>query len=217
MAKNMYSLMLSEAVVDAVDTMAHSAGASRSAMVERILAEYVSYRTPEMRINEMFERMERLLSPERGLQTMLRSSERMLNLRSALSYKYNPTVRYSVELYRVMSGTVGELRVGLRTQNSTLRLYLMQFFKLWSRIESSYVPQSDYAIEDGRYTKRLIPRSRSGGEIDEDELSAAIVEYISALDAALKAFFYNIDEPQRAIAEVEKAYRGYYMASSLII
>jgi hypothetical protein len=138
MKKNMYALMLSESVVAAIDRLAYEAGTNRSQMVNSILAEYVSFRTPEMRLREMFDMMESLLSPAEGFKVMLRSSDTLFNLRSALAYKYNPTIHYSVELYRIMTDTVGELRVSLRTQNSRLKLYNMQFYKLWSKLESSF-------------------------------------------------------------------------------
>ena len=50
MGNSIYSLVLSDNVVDAVDTLAHSSGLSRSAMINRILAERVALTTPEMRL-----------------------------------------------------------------------------------------------------------------------------------------------------------------------
>ena len=100
MAKTMYSLMLSEDVVNAIDALAHRAGTNRSQMINMILAEYISYRTPEQRMREMFDSMERMLPADSPLQVMLRSSDSMLNLRSALAFKYNPTIRYTLELER---------------------------------------------------------------------------------------------------------------------
>jgi hypothetical protein len=48
-----------------------------------------------------------------------------------------PTVNYSIELYRTVTDAVGELRVNLRTQNPSLKLYIMQFFKLCSGMRAS--------------------------------------------------------------------------------
>ncbi len=211
MNKNMYALMLSENVIAAIDRLAYEAGTNRSQMVNSILAEYVSYRTPEMRLRDMFEMMESLLTPTEGFKVMFRSSDTLFNLRSALAYKYNPTIHYSVELYRMMSDTVGELRVSLRTQNSRLKLYIMQFYKLWSKLESSFPGGSEYAVEGEKFIKKLI--LHSGGlhreDLPEEKLSEAIVDYICAFDSALKAFFYNLDDADEAIARVRKIYRDY--------
>ena len=48
--KNIYSLVLSDDVIDEIDSMARSAGLSRSAMVNQILAEKTRCITPEMRV-----------------------------------------------------------------------------------------------------------------------------------------------------------------------
>lgn len=55
MKKNLYSLTLSDEVVREVDALAHRLGTNRSALVNRILSEYVSVPTPERRINDIFE------------------------------------------------------------------------------------------------------------------------------------------------------------------
>ena len=67
MKKNLYSLTLSDEVVREVDALAHRLGTNRSALVNRILSEYVSVPTPERRINDIFEAIEALVSPSREL------------------------------------------------------------------------------------------------------------------------------------------------------
>lgn len=50
MGKSVYSLVLMDDIVAAVDRLAYQQGTSRSNMVNRILAEYVQMDTPENRI-----------------------------------------------------------------------------------------------------------------------------------------------------------------------
>ncbi|MCR4962943.1 MAG: hypothetical protein K6B40_03575 [Firmicutes bacterium] len=216
MKKNMYSLMLAEDVVAAIDALARLAGANRSQMINSILAEYVSYRTPEQRMREMFDQMEALLGGNSALQVMLRSSESMMSLRSPLTFKYNPTIRYNVELYPTLTPVAGELRVSLRSQNHNLLLYLSQFYKLWGKLSASVCGSGDCQISDGRFTKWLAIEP-GGREISEEELSRGIVEYISVFDGALKAFFYNLDQPAQAISQVENIYRRYVAGKPLIL
>ena len=180
MKKNMYSLMLSENVVAAVDALALRNGLSRSAMVNAILAEHVSYRTPEMRARELIERMEGLLSSE--LAVLPTRSATQLTLRSALEYKYSPAVNYSVRLYR-SGDAIGEVRASLRTRNPALIAALERFFALWSALEG---PSGGCSYGDGRFTKLLRP---AAGYSDEDGISDAIAEYIRAFDRAMKAYF----------------------------
>ena len=62
MKKSVYSLVLSEGVVDAIDGLACRRGTNRSALINEILAEYVSYVTPEMRMRRVLAGMAGLLS-----------------------------------------------------------------------------------------------------------------------------------------------------------
>ena len=214
MGKNMYSLMLSEDVVSLIDGMAAGAGTNRSNYINNILAEYVSYRTPEMRIKELMEQLDAMFSPRDAFSVMLRPSSSTFSMRSALAFKYNPTINYSIELDRTMSGTVGVLRAALRTQNASLRLYVMQFLKLWVKIEEAYGGGSEYLIEDARFSKKLV--LHGGGEISEEDISEAIVDYVCAFDSAIKAFFYNLDDTKKAVGEVEAIYRDYRSGAGIL-
>ena len=54
MSKSVYSVVLMDDVVDAVDRLAYEAGTNRSNMINRILAEYVQLATPEQRMQDIF-------------------------------------------------------------------------------------------------------------------------------------------------------------------
>ncbi len=149
MNKSVYSLVLSDEIVQEIDRMAYEAGASRSAMINQLLADCVRYTTPEKRMREVFSAVEHMLLGS-VFEPQLQPSDSMFSLRSALDYKYNPSVRYSVELYKNALPVLGELRVSIRSQNSALVLALLQFFKLWARIETAYIGRVDCASEDGR-------------------------------------------------------------------
>ena len=53
MSKSVYSVVLMDDVVDAVDRLAYEAGTNRSNMINRILAEYVQLATPEQRMQDI--------------------------------------------------------------------------------------------------------------------------------------------------------------------
>jgi hypothetical protein len=203
MKKSVYSLVLSDDVIAAVDRAAYQNGLSRSAMINRILAQAVSYTTPEQRMSEIFSQVERLLNGE-VFQSLSQPSDSMMSLRSALAYKYNPNVRYSVELYPDRPGE-GELRVSLRSQSSALILYLGQFFRLWAKIEQAYVGGADCVIQDGKYARRLKLPVR----LSDREQGAVLAGYIRAMEQGLRAFFHSLDDPRQAAAAVEQAYQNY--------
>ncbi len=215
MNKAVYSLVLSEDVVAAVDRAAAARGTNRSNLINQILADYVSCVTPEKRMHDIFSYMESLLGGE-SFQVLRQPSDSMLSLRSALAFKYNPTVRYSVELYRDGLPEIGELRVTLRTQNSSLMLYMMQFYKLWMKVERAYLGECDYTVEGSKFCRALVLRDVTG-EVASETVGGLISAYIGAFDAALKAFFYDLDNPAEAARGVEEIYRDYISRSDMVI
>lgn len=219
----MYSLMLSDDVVSAVDRAAYMRGTNRSNMINQILAEYLSLTTPEQRVKQVFDRMTALLGMNDSgygaagyneicapdtFKIALTQSESVMSLRSALEYKYNPTVRYSIELYRDMEPAVGELRVSLRTQNSMLIRYITDFFLLWTKLEEHNLGKQNCTVEEGKYSREFrIPKHGTGG--GTDVLGELIAEYIGMFDRALKLYFKNLDEPTRTIPEINDMLRRY--------
>ena len=61
MNKSVYSLVLSDEIVQEIDRMAYEMGQSRSAMINQVLADYVRYTTPEKRMREVFSAIEQML------------------------------------------------------------------------------------------------------------------------------------------------------------
>ncbi len=209
--KNVYSIVLSSDVVEKIDRLAYENGTNRSNMINQILAEYVSYTTPEMRFREIFDRMQTMLTG--GTFKALEPSDTMLSLRSALSYKYNPTVKYSVELYRGEKDAVGELRVSLRTQNAGLVLCMTEFYALWHAIEVKYRGEIPTSAADGKYTRKLILQNR--GKSAEIDLGDALAAYINTFDRALKTYFYYLDSKAVGATALEEIYRA-YLASNRV-
>ena len=119
MNKSVYSLVLSDEVIAAVDRAAYRAGMSRSAFINGVLAEAVSYTTPEKRMSEIFSEIEQLMNGD-IFRIMPRPSDSALAIRSALQYKYKPVIRYGIELYRSFDNSIGKLKVSLRTQSESL-------------------------------------------------------------------------------------------------
>ena len=134
-------------------------------------------------------------------------------------------MRYSVELLRTPSadGEIGELRVALRTQNSSLLLCLMQFYKLWNRIEENFFGGPVHCrVEDGgKYIRRLQLHAltQNGKVLDtgSETIGELIAAYIHTFDRALKAYFYNLNDPTHAMAEVEAIYRAYLNQSTMVL
>lgn len=216
MNKSVYSLVLSDEVVDEIDRVAYEMNTSRSNMINQILAEYVSFVTPEKRMREIFDQVEHMLVDDHVFKLLMQPSDSMFSMRSTLSYKYNPTVRYSVELYENARPFIGELRVSVRSQNSTLVLTMLQFFKLWTKIEQSYIGVTECLLEDGRYVRKF--RLADGdAQAENQTIGEAIAAYIDVFDKALKFYFDHLTTPSYAITGVEQLYADYVHGCGVIL
>jgi hypothetical protein len=189
MAKILYSLMLSEDVVREVDKRAHRMGTNRSNLINSILAEYVGFTTPERRIGEILSQMERLLSPAADLVPFLAPNSTSLSLKSSLEYKYRPTVKYEVQLYRGGGAAIGELSVVFRTQSAGLLDAMADFFREWKQLEDGFLRPAgvrvDYALYDGKFTRSIaVPQHDLSAEALADVLSA----YITMFDRCMKDY-----------------------------
>lgn len=191
MKKTLYSLMLNEEVVAEVDRLAHRLGTNRSNLINQILAEHVNYVTPERRINDIFTAMEQLIQPSRELVPFFVPNAMTMSLKSSLEYKYRPTVKYEVELYRGDSDYLGEMSVVFRTQSRALIQSMTDFFRVWKSIEdahlrplmSSALPQ--YALYEGKFVRSI---STPESDCSADELAGAISEYIKLFDSMMKGY-----------------------------
>ncbi len=191
MGKSMYSLILIDEVVRAVDKLAHQKGTNRSNLINQILAEHLSLKTPEKRVGEIFVYTSEALDEDR-LQ-VLQKSGGMLVVKGAVNFKYNPTIRYQVELESEPRAYRGWLKVSTRTQSRALMTRLNMFYELWMQIEQTCLAQlrktkQKYDLTDGRFSRELVAEHRGDG-LDHAVLGKAIADYLHLFDSAMGMFF----------------------------
>ncbi len=220
MKKSVYSLVLMDDVVNAIDRLAYEQNTSRSNLINQILAEHVSLSTPEMRMRDIFDSMERLM--DETFQILDQTSDAMLSIRSPLHYKYKPTLRYRLELYRTSGAATGQLKVSLRTQNRQLMDLLNDFFQIWITLERHYLARYfpdgiEYLTEDGRLTRELYHPVNLPACSGED-VGGAIASYITMLDAVIKTYFANLSLPAAVLGEtVEEEYRRFLADPGFVV
>ena len=215
MKKNNYSLMLSEGVVNTIDAEAARLGTNRSALINRILAEYVSYVTPEMRARQI------LCSVRDTLDGVFRQDgegENILCVTTALAYRYNPTVRYAFELYR-SGAALGEIRVSMRTKNPLLLDIFGSFCAHFAAVERRYMGKGEYGFGVGRFVRVL--RLRKGDPVSDmmtlEELGKHVARYISMLDRALKLYCRYAGDLAEALAVLDGVYREYLTEARVLL
>lgn len=208
MQKSLYSLMLMDDVVRAIDNLALQQNTNRSNLVNQILAEYVSMTTPEMRVNNIFKSIEDLIN-QCGMNIIpyVSPNQMTMSLKSSLEYKYRPTIKYEVSLYRTpQSAAIGELDVVFRTQSEELIRAMTEFFRLWTTIESAYRRdvKITYALYDGRFTRSInVSPDRN---YTNEELGNNISSYIQIFDKLVKGYVSGSYMPR----DVEMIYLEYY-------
>ena len=215
MKKTLYSLVLNDEVVREVDALAHRMGTNRSNLINQILAEYVNYTTPEQRINEVLSAIEQLMAPSRDLVPFFSPNSYSMSLKSSLEYKYRPTVKYEVELYRGAGEQIGELTVLFRTQSMALIQGMTDFFRLWKQIEDAHLQpligtKIDYALYEGKFVRSIAAPDK---DCTTQELASALSDYITLFDKLLKGYLADRYSPH----EIEGAYCSYLNNASLYI
>ena len=220
MKKTLYSLMLNDEVlmdnvVSEVDKMAYEMGTSRSNLINQILAEYVNYTTPERRINDVLSTIQQLMSPSRDFVPFFAPNTYSMSLKSSLEYKYRPTVKYEVELYRAGGDSIGELTVIFRTQSTALIQAMTSFFRLWKRIEDAHLAPRlnapvSYALYDGKFVRSI---SMPDVDCSAEELAQALSEYIKLFDRLMKAYLAGKLDAH----DVEASYYSYLINTSIHI
>ena len=202
MSKAVYSLVLQSDVVEAVDRLAYMRGTSRSALINQILAEAVGYVTPERRMAEILETLSGQMTGLYQLQEQ--ATDGSLVIRSPLRYRYKPTIRYRVELYRQPDQAIGVLHASFRTQSQELLTESEHFFRCWSNHEKAvgYTDAGDSQTVNGSWDRKF--RIRGTDQRSNAEIGEAIGQYIKRVDSALKAYFAalpNREAAQNAVAD----------------
>lgn len=216
MGKSVYSIVLDDDIVAAADELAYRTGTNRSGLINGILAERLGCVTPEMRINEIFSLVEQALEPR--FLPLPRTTGSVFMIRTALHYKYKPTVRYSVELFRGFTGCVGRLKVSLRSQSAELVSMCESFFALWLSIEKRLCG----ALFDGGFPAETTPKGyirdlySAGGELNDREIAEAITAYIRSFDKALAGCISAPDHETAAVL-CERIYKEYLSGGVKII
>lgn len=220
MRKSVYSLVLMDDVVAEIDRLAYETKTNRSALINRILAESLHLTTPEMRMRDIFERLETVLS-ESCYQVLDRSSDSMFSVRSAIRYKYRPTVKYSIELFREPMDIAGRLKVSFRTSSKAFVEAVEDFFTRWMRMEDDYLKKvhrggGPASFDSAKYIRGFLEVNRTS-HLSEKDIALAIGEYIKLMDHCIKFYFEHIEDILLIEERIQHAYRSYLSSGVYLI
>lgn len=200
MKKSVYSLVLMDSVIKAVDEQAYKLGTSRSNLINQILAEYLSCVTPEMRMREIFDSVTEMTSG--SFQVQRQGSASLMTLKTALSYKYRPAVSYKVELQREPDDFIGQLRVQIRTQSQPLTELFNRFFTYRTELEKRCLSETGYnnyigVVSSGCFARKLI------NDTSGSNTGTAISQYITHLNRSMQLYFSSPEDFPEYMVENE--------------
>lgn len=197
MKKSLYSLMLADDVVNEIDKLAYASGTNRSNMINQILAEHVSYLTPERRARMMLDKIADIL-PVDTFRIIDSRSDFFFSVCSPLSFKYNPTVKYTLAVLKTPGKKVGELRVSVRSSSQSLMDCFKGFFLSWQGAE--FRNGGDIPWNEGqfKFSKELIYRDETFGK--NENTGDDVASYIAWLDKAMKNYFACLTPYSTAMA-----------------
>ncbi len=173
--KSVYSLVLSDDVVEKVDELAFKAGVSRSQFINDVLASRVGVDTERKVLQDIFDEVSGYVDGFSDMRVQ-RRQQSAFDFLSALNYKYSPRVTYSVDLFGGSTLT-GELKIALRTTNPILISITENFFNDFIDVEKRFGHGGEYSVRDGKLIRKLDFSNLKGKSV-----SAAITDYVRSLD-----------------------------------
>ncbi len=200
MAKSVYSMLLSDEVIEKVDAIALKNGLSRSQVVNNCLADYLGVKLTKSIIDELIASLTNAICDHNRMRIARRQTY-AVDYYSAVNYKYSPRVTYSVDF--IESGQAGELKISLRSTSQELAQIFSNFFNDFISVEKSVNPNVSFYIEDGKLIRRLDFSKISSLE----ELSFAITEYVKILDMLLNKYVYEFSSGLQS-ESLERSYFG---------
>ena len=207
----MYSLILTDEVIEKIDEKAYQQGMSRSQMIDHLLAREAGLYTPEQRTRMLVkETADRVSTVLPSLKLQVRSNWGSMEMATYVRYKYNPSVKYSFDIVSVNGEPVGCLRLSSRTTSAEVQALLNSYLDDLSRIDAAGAkfflvsPASPGRI----FTRNvLLPRLFADAN-DIDAAADHLSLCISLLEKTMQTYFRTLDDPALQAAELASAYRS---------
>ncbi|ETA79418.1 hypothetical protein [Youngiibacter fragilis] len=170
MSKKIYSLLLSEEVMNLIDAECRRSGKSRSSLIDGILSSAYLKDHPATRLPDLLESLAGLLSLEDAQVSVQRLLQDAIEFRTSIPYSYQPKIVYRVRFVTSDSGTSAFIRIATRTTSAPL---LTKFSGLFREIAA-------HGIGKGRQYLHIIAESGIGQyELRKDYPKSASADQIA--------------------------------------
>ena len=145
--------------------------------------------------------MEGLFAEVVGMRFTNQASSSMASVTSALEYRYNPKLKYTLELFP--AGDLGQLKISLRSQNPVLIDLLEDFYAFFISLENKHIGERTYFYQDLRFVRVFQRPSSQTAEDIANEISS----YVMLFDKYLNVYFSGLSNLPLAKSKIEADYR----------
>lgn len=217
MGSSIYSLVIKDELIERVDYLTRNRNMSRSQIVNEIIAEYFEVITPEYKINQVMDLIAKEIKMSDFLQYLSEAKGSSIQCRAGVRYKYNPKIRYMLELSGKEKDKLATLNIISRTQREDFFNYLVNFLKIIMLIESKYDSSfSRYSIKKGKFItdgKKFsidFYYDWTNEHLSIEDISNYLTDYIRMIHKAMNTYFEYIDyDVNTQIEAINKVYRNY--------
>lgn len=196
MSKQIYSLVLSEQVVEKIDREALVRGSNRSQIINDMLCESFGVWTPDLKMNRVMDLMSATLGDLETMEMVSATHGNTLQLRTSVAYKYKPKLKYVIEMSGKSHPTMAVLKIYSRTTSELFLQSLVMFFGYLNdfeeQIEASInfrrVASLGYAFDEKRFIKE-IECDWTTKDVEAEAIAQYLSNYIQFLDEGIKMYF----------------------------
>lgn len=216
MSKQIYSLVLSDQVIEKIDREALIKGSNRSQIINDLLCQNLGIWTPDLKMNRVMDLMTETLREIETMQMVSASHGNTIQLRTSVAYKYNPKLKYVVEMSGKAHPTMAVLKIYSRTTSELFLQALVMFFGYLNdfeeRIEASInlreVVSKGYLFEEKRFVKE-IQCDWVTKDVEAEAIAIYLSNYIQFLDESIKMYFNAYGNWQFIDQQMNALYKKY--------
>ncbi|QUI22849.1 hypothetical protein HZI73_11350 [Vallitalea pronyensis] len=212
MKKSIYSLVLLDDVVEAVDQLAYRKNTNRSQLINDLLAERLGLLTPRQQVMHVMERISDMVGNEQ-IQVKSKNDYGSLQFGTFIKYKYKPSIRYSFE-FNVSNEheRYAVLKIQSRSKSEELNKHLDRFFNAMCYIDQKRFPEiyqreiinKTHVNSNNRFSREFL-RGIPLDKVDDEAVAEYLSCYLLMMDHALNYYFGHYDH-DNVFQQMDKIY-----------
>ncbi|GKX31063.1 hypothetical protein SH1V18_35430 [Vallitalea longa] len=212
MKKSIYSIVLFDEIVEAIDRLSYIKNTNRSQLINDMLAEKLGLLTPQQKVTNIINRISALVETD-SIQVKSKNDYGSLQFGTFIKYKYRPSIRYSFEFY---VGNNEEryavLKINSRSKSEELNEHLERFFKGICYIDKKRFPQiyqreiinKTYTNSNNRFSREFL-RGIPLEKMDDEAIAEYLSCYLLMIDDSMNYYFNNYDM-ENVFSQIDRIY-----------